>query len=241
MNDLRFIDGVLFDAGNTLVFIDPDRVLPIFRAAGAPVDEARFREAEFEARSRLTRLVGEGARGTEAHLWKDYFLTLFRECGVPQDRLEEVGERIREEHAAEHLWSHVPPGTEGALRHLRETGYRLGVVSNADGRVEALLERVGLRGLFEFVMDSHVEGMEKPDPEIFLAACRRLGVEPSRCLYVGDLYHVDVLGARRAGLRAILLDPLGRLDFPVERIPSVLELPAYLERRSAAGGIGVSS
>jgi putative hydrolase of the HAD superfamily len=59
----------------------------------------------------------------------------------------------------------------------------------------------------------------------------RLGLLPEQCLYVGDLYAVDVLGARAAGLRPLLLDPFDRhADWEdVDRIRSVVELPAWLE------------
>jgi putative hydrolase of the HAD superfamily len=51
-------------------------------------------------------------------------------------------------------------------------------------------------------------GVEKPDPRVFGMALSRLGVSPSEALYVGDIYEVDVVGARRAGMDVILLDPL---------------------------------
>ena len=92
---------------------------------------------------------------------------------------------------------------------LRDAGYRLAVISNADGRVAGVLREVGLDPFFEFVLDSAVVGVEKPDPEIFREGCRRLELDPARCLYVGDLYPVDYLGATGAGLEAVLLDPLG--------------------------------
>lgn len=166
--------------------------------------------------------------GTEDHVWREYFLTLFRECGVSEADMPAVGERIKEIHDDDHLWSHVEEDTAAVLDALLEAGYRLAVVSNADGRVERLLEDVGVRDRFEFVLDSHVVGVEKPDPRIFLQACERLGVEPERCLYVGDLYPVDVVGARAAGLRAVLLDPLGRLEYPVDTIRGLGELIPYL-------------
>ncbi len=226
------IDAIFFDAGNTLIFIDPEAILPIFSEHGGTASREDFWEVEFRAREGLVRRVQEGAAGTEAHIWNDYFGALFKGCGVLPEHLESVGERVREVHRKSHLWTWVDPATAPALATLRDRGYRLAVISNADGRVEGLLEKAGLRGLVEFVLDSQVEGVEKPDPEIFLRACRRMGVEPARSLYVGDLYPVDVLGARKAGLHAVLLDPLDRLDYPVDRIPNVAALPGYLERVS---------
>ncbi len=227
--DLR---AVIFDAGNTLIFVDPDPVLDLFRQVGVTADRDRFREAEYEARLQLAQQVADGDSGTESHIWRAYFSTLFLRCGVPEKRAEWVGERLHELHLANRLWVYVEPSTRPALQSLVDMGLRLAVVSNSDGRVESLLTEAGLRPLFEFVLDSFVEGVEKPDPEIFLRACDRLGLSPSECVYVGDLYPVDILGARAAGLQAILLDPLGRLNYPVDRIPSVAHLPDFLLARS---------
>jgi putative hydrolase of the HAD superfamily len=226
------IKAIFFDAGNTLIFIDPGVVLPILEEHGAHADAERFRQAEFLARNRLSRRVEEGAWGTEDHLWQEYFGNLFRATGVPEDRLERVGNLVREVHEDSHLWTQMDPATSNALDQLSEAGYRMAVISNADGRVEGLIEKAGIRDRFEFVIDSELEGVEKPDPEIFLRACHRMGVDPGESLYVGDLYPVDVLGARNAGLHAVLLDPFDRLDYPVDRLPDVKALPDYMEQLS---------
>ena len=83
------------------------------------------------------------------------------------------------------------------------------MVSNSNGSVEGLLDRLGLGASLAFVIDSAVVGVEKPDPRIFRLALARAGVEPGQAVYVGDLYSVDVIGARAAGIEGILLDPRG--------------------------------
>jgi putative hydrolase of the HAD superfamily len=83
------------------------------------------------------------------------------------------------------------------------------VVSNSDGRVAEALEAAGLRGYFDVVVDSALVGVEKPDPAIFRAALEVLEVPPAEALYLGDLYDVDVLGAKAAGIPAVLLVPPG--------------------------------
>jgi putative hydrolase of the HAD superfamily len=230
--------AVLLDAGNTLVFPDRRRIFGIYGEVGVPGDERRFHRAELFARHQLATRVEEGAAGTEPHLWREFFLTLFRRSGVPEAALERVGERVVEEHRQAHLWTRVEPGTVEALDLLLHRGYRLGVISNADGRMEAALEAAGLRGRFEFVLDSERVGAEKPDPAIFQEGLRRLDLSPPDVLYVGDLYPVDVVGARRAGLQALLLDPSGALAHPVDRIPSVRELPAHLRQRTRRASPG---
>jgi len=122
------------------------------------------------------------------------------------------------------------------LDALRARGLALGVVSNADGRVEADLVRAGLRGRFATVVDSHVVGVEKPDPAIFHLALAHMDAEPATTLYVGDVFSIDVLGARSAGLAAVLLDPLG--DYPgadgcprIRRLAELLFTPAGTTNR----------
>lgn len=222
--------AILFDAGNTLVFADRLRILELYRAEGVESDEERIFRAELQARAELASRVRDGIVGTEPHLWRTYFQTLFRESGVPPSAMDAVGRRLVATHAEDHLWTLVEPGTAEALTSLLDAGYRLAVISNADGRMESALERVGLRRYMEFVVDSGVVGVEKPDPRIFLEGLRRLGLPAAEALYVGDLYPVDVVGARGVGMEAVLLDPSGELTWPVPRIPSVLELEAWLSR-----------
>jgi len=222
-------EAILLDSGNTLVFADRERMGRIYESAGVPWDGARFVEAELTARENLARRVQEGHVGTEPHLWREYFLEIFRRTRVPTHVVDQVGDRLVQEHERDHLWTHVEDGTAEALEGLVQRGYRVGVISNADGRMEDVLVRAGLRELVEFVLDSQVVGMEKPDPAIFHAGADRMGVPSRLCLYVGDLYPVDVVGARQAGMSALLLDPALRLTFPVDRIRSVQELPQYLD------------
>lgn len=147
-----------------------------------------------------------------------------------------MAEALRELHRADHLWTHVQEGAADAIRRVTGLGFRAGVVSNADGRVEALLRALGLADLVEFVIDSHAVGVAKPDPRIFRMGAERLGLRPEECLYVGDLYAIDVLGARAAGLMPLLLDPFDRFsEWDVERIATVADLPGWLEARAALG------
>ncbi len=227
------VKAILFDAGNTLVYVDPGRMLQIFRSGGVDADPPTFQRAELNARRKLHRGIEQGAKGTEPEVWKDYFTTLLSGNGVPGDALEEMGRAVHDAHAREHLWTWVADGTEDTLQELLDAGYRLAVISNADGRVEDVLASAGLRDYFEFVIDSEVVGMEKPDRAIFLEACRRLGLPPEACLYVGDLYPVDYLGARGAGLSAILLDPLDLYGDRAECVATLAELPAFVERMGA--------
>ncbi len=97
----------------------------------------------------------------------------------------------------------VAPGAEALCRTLRAKGLRLGLVSNWDHNLRALLGELGLDTCFDELVISAEEGIEKPAPEIFHRACARLAVDPGATLHVGDSRRADVEGARAAGCAAL--------------------------------------
>jgi len=95
--------------------------------------------------------------------------------------------------------------------------------------VRHLMERLGFLGFFEDVVDSEEVGVEKPDPRIFEIALKRVGAAPGETVFVGDIYNVDVVGGRGAGLRVVLVDERGlypEADCP--RVRSLAELADHL-------------
>jgi HAD superfamily hydrolase (TIGR01509 family) len=80
------------------------------------------------------------------------------------------------------------------------------VVSNANGRLHVMMERVGLARFFDVILDSQLEGVEKPDKRLFEIALERAGARAETTLHVGDFYWIDVRGARAAGVHPVLLD-----------------------------------
>ena len=222
----RRYDAVLFDAGNTLVHLDHVRVAAI--AGGDLTEEAVWR-GERVARQDADRLA-EGGQGHLAR-WHRYMAVTLEVAGLDRDEIDAAVDRLLDEHLSSNLWSRVPLSVPPTLKRLQESGYVLGVISNAEGTVEALLERVGLRSFFRFVIDSHLVGCEKPDPRIFALGLEQAGTAPERTLYVGDVYGIDVLGAQRAGLDAVLLDGFGLyegLDCP--RVEALVELVHLVEQ-----------
>ena len=88
------------------------------------------------------------------------------------------------------------------VAHWYRSGVRTAVISNSNGSVRAILERLGLLPSLEFVLDSSAIGVEKPDPRIFRMALERSGLAPDEAVYIGDIYSIDVVGARAAGMQA---------------------------------------
>lgn len=218
------LDAVLLDAGNTLVFLDHEAVAELARAGGLSVTADALRRAESVAKRRYEALLTAG--GAHEDGWSLYFVALFGALGVGEAEARARVPALRRSHDALNLWRRVPDGVAAALARAKAAGVRLGVVSNSEGKLDALFAHVGLAEYLECVVDSAHEGVRKPDAEIFRRALARLGVDAARALYVGDLPTVDVEGARGAGLRAVLVDPLGHYaqyaDAP--RVASVVEV-----------------
>jgi HAD superfamily hydrolase (TIGR01509 family) len=206
----RPLRTVLFDVGNTLTYVDLDRVGGILARRGLQRDLTRLRAAEGRARAAMYSAHRESPHARDAGRWGLYVNAFFAELGLADPALRrELGDELIRIDRRENLWCQVPPEVAPLLGELRRRGFRLGVVSNSDGRVERLLRDVGLVEQFQVIVDSSVVGVEKPDPRIFTIALERLAEEPERAAYVGDFPDVDVVGARAAGLVAILLDPFG--------------------------------
>jgi putative hydrolase of the HAD superfamily len=217
---LKPLRAVLFDAGNTLVFLDYTRLA---EEVGAALDLPLTGPGLVQHVSHATQAM-ERAGGNDQDRAATYLETLFLRAGVPSHRLGEVRTCLGRMHRERHLWSSVVERSAEALARLQAAGLRLGVVSNSDGRVEQALEAAGLRRYFDVVVDSALVGVEKPDPRIFQAALERLGVEPDEALYVGDLYQIDVIGARAAGIEAILLGQAHEADASCRWVRSIEDL-----------------
>jgi putative hydrolase of the HAD superfamily len=219
---MRQIRAVLFDAGGTLIHMDGERVS---RAVGIPFDAASFRRAEAAGVAAVRRFVLANPASTDAARVPLYFDTLLTGLGITEAGARRTAaDQVAAEHARANVWSRGADGAPETLAALRGRGYRVAVISNADGRVRGLLEGAGLGPLLEFVIDSAEIGVEKPDARIFHAATARLNLEPAVCAYVGDIYEIDVVGAAGAGLVPVLI---GDAPAPegVLRVPNLRALP----------------
>ncbi len=103
----------------------------------------------------------------------------------------------------------VPPDVHLTLEELKAAKYPLAVLSNRLRPFHEQMETLGLTPYFEFALHAGEAKSWKPDPQVFHQAVERLGYSPYETLYVGDNYFADVVGARRANLVPVLIDPEG--------------------------------
>ena len=228
------IETVFLDAGGVLCHPSWTRVADALARNGVTVSAAALAGAEQKATFDVDKASVIGSTDDRARGWL-YFNLVMHHAGVEQGAATDAAlAELREYHSVDNLWEHVEPDVPPALAALKSRGLTLVVVSNANGRLTHLFERVDLAKWFDHLLDSHEWGVEKPDPRLFQLALEQSRAEPSRTIHVGDLYHVDVIGARQAGLRdAVLFDVAGlyeRVDCP--RVASLAALVEWIDKSS---------
>jgi HAD superfamily hydrolase (TIGR01509 family) len=217
------IKAVFFDVGNTLLFLNHTEVLKplhekgLFPAPELLLEIERLTKREFDSLQR-DATVDNG-------FWHIYYSHLLNKLDVSDEVLR--GELVALTRMSA-SWCQIRPHTREVLLRLAEI-YRLGIISNADGKIAEVLERCGIADCFESITDSGIVGREKPHPAIFEAAVRSLGVSPAESLYTGDVYSVDYLGATNYGMGCVLFDVSGTYrDVGAPRVESMEEFELNL-------------
>jgi putative hydrolase of the HAD superfamily len=228
------IHTVFLDAGGVLVNPNWVRVSAALATHGVEVSADRLAAAEPYAKRRLD--TGDTIRATndQQRGWT-YFNLVLTEAAIPLSDATDAG--LRELHAYHqqfNLWETVPDGVRPTLTALRERGFRLVVLSNANGTLQRMFTRLNLASAVDALFDSCEEGVEKPDPRFFQLALDRVGATAATTVHVGDLFHVDVVGARAAGIRPVLLDVADLYhDADCLRVQSLPALVEVLHRETS--------
>jgi HAD superfamily hydrolase (TIGR01509 family) len=235
ISDIPYKDlkTIFLDAGNTMVSMDYPWMMEELRHCGVSCELQELRRAEAAARpmlsSELERLKSTENQSTSIFYMRCILKGLKSIPPTSDKELDNIIESLYRNLWApgmiQRLWSNIMPGVFEALESLKRKGLKLVVVSNSDGTVEDILTKVDLRQYFFKVVDSHLVGFEKPDPRLFYHALKLSNAEPETTIHIGDLYHVDVIGARLAGLHAALLDPFG--DWQDFDCPRFIDLLAF--------------
>jgi HAD superfamily hydrolase (TIGR01549 family) len=242
---IKEIDAAIFDLGGTLYRTERDlgdvhrRVLTEVGLAGL----ADIPDHELEgAQSRGPDVwLDEYMLKKQADLhwepsredWVEYDKRLLKSLGAEGDI-----ERLANEYQA--LWDewlrvdrYMPlDGCRDTLVELKNRGYKLGIASNRFGDPRSFLRRDGNLSLFESVEYTNVPGYKKPSPYMLLKVADDLGVNPRRCVYVGNYVKYDVEAAIRGEMIPILIIECNRQEREVapadtaviEHLPELLEL-----------------
>jgi putative hydrolase of the HAD superfamily len=221
--------GVFFDVDFTLIYPGPR-----FQASG--YQEFCARHGIDVDPSTFDRAVADAASGLEptddiydAQLYVDYTKRIIEGMGGRGAALDAAAREIYDEWAAcQHfaMYDDVPD----TLRQLHASGLKIGLISNSHRCLTSFQAHFDLQGLFAATVSSLDHGYMKPHPSIFLAALRSAGVDACDAVMVGDSLMHDVDGARRLGMRGVLVARSGRVTAPagIPVIQSLRELPPLL-------------
>jgi HAD superfamily hydrolase (TIGR01509 family) len=221
MAKCRFI---FFDVGNTLLFPNRARMLEPIPPERHPTLSA-WQALERRTKKEFDQGLMSGK--VDHGFWWTFHTYLLQELKALDDRTRDTLVANTQNSAN---WDQILPGTREALERIRQQ-YEIAVISNADGRIDAVLTRCGICDCFASITDSGKVGLEKPHPAIFAAALREMKADPAESLYVGDVYSVDYVGARSAGMQALLFDVAGAYresEFP--RVESLGQLETWLQK-----------
>jgi putative hydrolase of the HAD superfamily len=243
------IEAVLLDYGHTLIHFDER---PHSALLGAYENVNRLLAETLEREVPAAQVMIERvSRRVDDEIQRDYAAGREEEveiAAIYDAALRDIGlelepaliEKVMELEQEGWLNSvHLGPDVVSTLEELRRRGLRLGIVSNAaylPRLMHAQLTALGLTRYFSGVAFSSEVGVRKPHPAIYQDALRKVGVEPSRALFVGDRVREDVQGPRSLGMRAVLTrewrheDDPGVADFVIARLG---ELPSVLDRLAA--------
>ncbi|GIQ68440.1 HAD family hydrolase [Xylanibacillus composti] len=229
-----FVDrykAILFDAGDTLLNVPEAHqvVTQFLRERSFPCDEA---EVESVLHESIQRFYYEKKRDEQAicspevdrAFWVKLYahmLTRLNGANCDEDGLRRLCHDLYEVFTGPEVYTLFEDVTE-VLEALRMRGLQLAVVSNFADTLPLILREKGIADYFSEIIVSTTVGLEKPNPEIFRYALRKLRVDPGDALYIGDHEQNDVWAPKQAGMDAIRILRYGYMQG--EGIRSLLEL-----------------
>lgn len=221
------IEAILFDSSGTLMAAQPSYYrlwIKTFEKYGITIDEAGLGQAFAKARkSDHQRYPEQENTGRPTPTWfRDFNREGIKATEIPLNA-ESVLVTLEDVLNSPSNWK-VFPDVIPALSILKETGYKMGVISNWDWRLPELLDNMNLGDFFEVKISSSSAGFPKPRREVFLHALDKIGSAPENTVYIGDTYDSDILGALNAGLKAIFLDRAKRTSHDTLTIATFDEL-----------------
>lgn len=222
--------AVFFDIDFTLIYPGPAFQGPGYREFcsrhGIEVDPAAFDRAVASAGA----VVDPGGGLYDPQVFIDYTRRIIEGMGGAGPDLEFAARDIYDQWAACHhffLYDDVPE----VLRELHSRGLKIGLISNSHRCLTSFESHFALEGLFSAAVSSAAHGYMKPHPSIFETALRQAAAHPGESVMVGDSLAHDVEGARRLGMRAILVSRTGGTESCPSDVPiirTLRELPPLL-------------
>ena len=231
------IKAVFFDLDGTLRIPTPsptEAFIQFARTQQIHIDDISARRVKIWAHRYWGQdafLVEEMARLGEDRFWVNYSRQLLETVQATED-LQARAQQVRDWFGSEYLPSvQLVAGAVELLTELKEAGYLLGVISNRSHPFHEVLEKLEIAHWFDMSLAAGEVGYWKPNRAIFDYARSHFGdLTAAECLYVGDNYFADGVGASQAGMAPVIFDPeglYGEMSFPcvedIRQVTAVLQ------------------
>ena len=217
---LEDVSHVFLDVGGTLLYSEPSAseiLHRIFAARGHFMDRERIVRL-LRTPETIVTLIRPFPAGRENEFFREMNARIVEHLGLKPD--DAMLDETHAEFDGGVAWRTYPEAID-TLKALRGAGFRLGIISNASHTLPETLRKIGLSEYFDTITYSFDVGAEKPDVRIFRRAVARAGVPEERSLHAGDSFQADYLGARRAGLHAVLVCREGEPPAPCPQVRSL--------------------
>lgn len=210
----KVIRAILFDFGGTLAEMSPARediFLKSIKPFGLNPKKTALRDAYrmvdfcYKYSSVAVRSPSE-----KEEFYRMYNMKICAALGM-SGYFEKIQPGLRHNFKKLRRWKLIN-GVKGVLSGLKRQDLRMGIVANWDTGLGELSDELGIRNFFDGIIASQDAGLEKPDPKIFLQAMAGLNIDKKDAgsvIYLGNEYESDVVGARSAGMRPVLIDRCG--------------------------------
>ena len=212
---VAMIKAVFFDFFNTLVYFDPPRekhyadtaaefgvaISPAAVAAALPEADAWWRSENFRSP------IKDREQAAKYDAYRGYGLRILRDAETavtPEQALQTLAKAFSIGFKFKNYGDSLP-----VLQALKDKNIQMGVISNIGESLDSYLDKAGCTGYFNYNVTSFEAGYDKPQPQIFQLALKRARTTADEALFVGDQYDLDVVGARNAGIKPILIDRNG--------------------------------
>ena len=231
------IKAVFFDVGGTLLTPIQDEgatFSDIATRMGFEVDPVEVKEKAPQMYVRYEHAYEQDNSFWNSHdrakgLWIELYEYMAALLGVPEEAHYKYAEAVYLFYFSPGAWKAFDDVLP-MLDALTERGLRLGLISNWDSSLAAVIEGLDMTHYFETIIASADVAMHKPNHEIFDLALDRFGIEANEAMHVGDHLHADAIGANDAGLCGVLLDRKGKYpDFEGHRVASLMEILDILD------------
>ncbi len=209
------IQAVFFDLYNTLITYRPAREdvhAQALEEFGKKVDRQKIAHGlkagdEFFYKENTLSRVQNRTAEEQIKIWRGYEEAVLKTAGVKSspELIDGILSYLKNTDYKMVLFDDVLP----ALRQIKDNALQTGIISNIDIDIRPMCQEMGLDSLIDIIATSMETGLSKPDPDAFKYAAKKLNIKPSECVYVGDQYQIDVIGANQAGMTGVLVDREG--------------------------------